>query len=346
MVSPGIVWGGTALVAAAAALAEWRHSRRVRRVAHLAFGPAGRARAWTRAVPLLRVAALAALTWGLLTLLGLDPVAVRPREVPEGGWRHLVIALDVSPSMRLEDAGPARNLPRARRASEVVLSLLGRIALDQVRVSVVAFYTGAKPVVVDCQDLAVVRNILDELPLESAFEHGRTRLIEGVREAFQLGRGWKPGSATLLVVSDGDTVPDTGLPPRPAAFAEVLVLGVGDARGGRFIDGHQSRQDAAALRQLAGRLRGVYHDGNDRHLPSARLAGLARAMPLREEAGSGRRRAAMAAAVGGGLVTAALPLALALAGTGWQRRRGSPQGTPGAGGRRWGWEFPRPWVKG
>lgn len=320
MVSPGIVWGMTAVVFAWAALAEWRHARRIRRAAHLAFGPAGAPRAWTRAVPALRVAGVAALAWGLLTLLTLAPAAVRPREVPEGGWRHLVIALDVSPSMRLEDAGPGRNVSRARRAGEVVLSLLGRIALDQVRVSVVAFYTGAKPVVVDCMDLAVVRNIFDELPLEMAFDHGKTSLIEGVREAFQLGRGWKPGSATLLVVSDGDTIPDTGLPPLPAAFAGVLVIGVGDARGGRFIDGHQSRQDASTLRQLAGRLRGVYHDGNDRQLPSAQLAGLAQVMPMREEAGVDRRRAAVVAVVAGGMLTAAVPVALAIAGSGWQRR--------------------------
>ncbi|MFM7101159.1 MAG: hypothetical protein ACKO3N_08300, partial [Verrucomicrobiota bacterium] len=199
-----------------------------------------------------------------------------------------------------------------------------------------------KPVVVDCLDLAVVRNILDELPLEMAFDPGRTRLIEGVREAFQLGRGWKPGSATLLVVSDGDTVPDTGLPPLPAAFTQVLVIGVGDARGGRFIDGHQSRQDAAALRQLAGRLRGVYHDGNDHQLASAPLSALARVMPMREEAGSGRRRAAVAAVAGGGLVTAVLPVALAFAGTGWQRRHRSLGESPASRVRRSLEEFPRP----
>jgi len=29
----------------------------------------------------------------------------------------------------------------------------------------VAFYTGALPVVVDCMDVEVIRNILDDLPL-------------------------------------------------------------------------------------------------------------------------------------------------------------------------------------
>src|SRR4029450_5781767 len=88
-------------------------------------------------------------TWGALQLYLLAPRASRPQLVPEGGYRHLVIALDVSPSMQLKDGGPQRQQTRAKRASEVVLSMLERVALDQMRVSVVAFYTSAKPAVVD-----------------------------------------------------------------------------------------------------------------------------------------------------------------------------------------------------
>ncbi len=42
----------TLTVAVVAALAEWIHRRRVRRVAHLAFGPRGRPALWTRLAPL------------------------------------------------------------------------------------------------------------------------------------------------------------------------------------------------------------------------------------------------------------------------------------------------------
>ncbi len=139
---------------ALAALAEWLHVRRCRRVARLAFGPGGAPRSWTKAAPWLRVAAVGALTWGFLTLLQIGPQSVRREEfVPEGGFRHLIIALDASPSMFLNDAGVAGKQTRAARASEVLQSLLGRIALDQVRISIVAFYTGAKPVVVDTSDM-------------------------------------------------------------------------------------------------------------------------------------------------------------------------------------------------
>lgn len=309
-------------------VAEAWHGVRMRRLGRLGFGVGGGARRWVMAVPWMRALACGMLAWGLATLLGMGTFFVRPQEVPEGGWRHLVIALDVSPSMQLKDAGAGRSMTRARRASELVMSLLGRVALDQVRVSVVAFYTGARPVVVDCMDVEVVRNILDDLPLEIAFEPGKTSLMEGVRVAGELGKGWGRGTATLMVVSDGDTVPDQGLGALPPAFGASWVVGVGDAAGGQFIDGHQSRQDAGALRQLAGRLQGMYHDGNARHLPSAGLAALSRVMPMRDGAGAGRRQWAMAATGTGAGVLALMPVALALFGARGQparclgRRRG------------------------
>ncbi|MEA3211111.1 MAG: Ca-activated chloride channel [Chthoniobacter sp.] len=309
----------TALAVAALALGgEWLHARRWRRVARLAFGPSGTARGWTKMAPAVRVVAVTLLAWGLVQLWILAPRASRPKQVPEGGYRHFVIALDVSPSMQLKDAGPARNQTRARRAAEVVLSVLERSALEQMRVSVVAFYTGAKPVVVDTFDLEVVKNILNDLPLEMAFEVGKTSLIDGIKESAALAKPWQPDSTTLLVVSDGDTVPDTGLPALPRSIRQVLVIGVGSARAGQNIDGHLSRQDASTLRQLATRLRGAYVDVNEKHLPSGQLDALAKALPMRDEAGKGRREWALAAvALGAGLL-AALPVALALGGTSWQ----------------------------
>ena len=64
----------TALATALAILAliaftEWLHTRRVRRVAMLAFGPGGRAREWTWLAPFLRTVSFALLAWGLVTLL-------------------------------------------------------------------------------------------------------------------------------------------------------------------------------------------------------------------------------------------------------------------------------------
>lgn len=301
-----------------ATLAEWLHWRRCRRIARLAFGPNGRPRDWARVAPGLRVIACGALTWGLLTLLQIGPRAARSDLIPEGGYRHLIVALDVSPSMQLKDAGPDGKQSRAQRAGDVLTSLLNRIATDQVRVSIIAFYTDAKPVVVDTFDLEVVKNALNDLPLDLAFDVGKTKLFDGVRGAADLARPWKPDSTTLVVVSDGDTLPDTGAPELPRSIQRVVIVGLGDARSGRFIDGHQSRQDAPTLRQLASRLRGDYVDANEKHLPSSLLVSLSNTLPLRDTHERGRRELALAAIALGAVLLAGLPVALALAGCAWQ----------------------------
>lgn len=301
------------------ALAEWLHVRRSRRVARLAFGPQGRPRDWTQAVPWLRVFGVGALAWGFVTLIQIGPRAVRSDElIPEGGYRHLVMALDVSPSMQLQDGGPAAQQTRAQRASEVLSSLLSRIAADQVRISIIAFYTGAKPVVVDTYDMEIIQNCLNDLPLDIAFNVGKTELLEGVRASAELAKPWQPDSTTLVIVSDGDTIPDSGMPELPRSIYRTLVVGVGDARAGRFIDGHQSRQDASTLRQLAARLRGDYFDANQKHLPSDLLAGLSKTLPLRDTRERGLREAALICVGLGSFTLAALPVMLALAGSSWQ----------------------------
>jgi Ca-activated chloride channel family protein len=303
-----------------AALAEWLHVRRCRRVARLAFGPSGKPREWTRIVPWARVAAMGALAWGLVTLLYVGPRATRSQKMPEGGYRHLVLALDVSPSMQLQDAGQGAKQTRAKRASEVIMSLLQRVATDQVRVSIVAFYTDAKPVVIDTFDMEVVKNALNDLPLDIAFDVGKTTLLQGIRQSAEIAKGWQPDSTTLIVVSDGDTIPDSGMPEVPRSIQRILILGVGDARSGRFIDGHQSRQDASTLRQLAKRLRGDYFDANEKHLSSDFLTALSRMLPLRDVRQLSRRELALLAVGVGGFVLATIPIALALAGSAWQTR--------------------------
>ena len=76
------------------------------------------------------------------------------------------------------------------------------------------------------------------------------------------------------MLSDGDTVPATGMPKMPASVADVLIVGVGDPRAGSFIDGQMSRQDTNTLRQIAARLGGIYHDGNQKHLSTELLSRL------------------------------------------------------------------------
>ena len=108
------------------------------------------------------------------------------------------------------------------------------------------------------------------------------------------------------------------MPPMPASIRSTLIVGVGDARTGRFIDGRQSRQDVPTLKQIAARLKGSFHNGNEKHLASRLIADATGI-----ETGSvweqlTRREYALIACALGALILSLLPLALHFFGTLWQ----------------------------
>ena len=304
-------------VALVAGIAEALHATRVRRLARLAFGPTHRPRPWAVGAPAIRVAALTFAAWGLATLLSTEPRVFVAEEVKPGEEKHLLILLDVSPSMRLADAGPEKKQPRRLRARDIIESFYSRVSTAKYRTSVLAFYNGAKPVVIDTKDTGVVHSIMGELPLYQAFDSGKTQLFDGLEEAAKIAKPWNPKSTILMVLTDGDTVPATGMPRMPASIGGVLVVGVGDKRKGTFIDGRQSRQDASTLRQVAARLDGVYHDGNEHHISSNTLRSLLEGSGGAKVDSWGRREYALMAAGLGGLAYALLPILLHLFGTGW-----------------------------
>jgi Ca-activated chloride channel family protein len=220
--------------------------------------------------------------------------------------------------MRLQDAGPDGKLTRRKRAAHILQSFFERVPMELYRTSVVAVYNGAKPVVVRTTDPEVVRNILEDLPMEYAFKSGPTDLFSGLEEAAKIARPWRPKATTMVVVSDGDTIAATGMPRMPDSIAHVVIVGVGDPATGRFIDGHLSRQDTSSLRQLAVRLGGTYHNGNEKHLRTDLL----RAVTLVDTQSTverlTRREYALIASVSGSAVLSLLPLLLHLAGTRWK----------------------------
>lgn len=297
--------------------AEMLHARRSRRLAPLAFGPGGRPAVWVHATPLLRIASLTAMCWGLVTLMLITPKVHTASEVPDSDLKHVMLVLDVSPSMRLQDAGVEKDQSRRQRAFVLMESFFKRIAIQQYRVSIVAVYNGAKPVVVDTRDIEVVRNILDDLPMEYAFTAGKTDIFSGLEEAAKLAHPWQPRSTTIILLSDGDTVPTTGMPKMPASIANVLVVGVGDPVTGEFINGQQSRQNSSALRQIAIRLGGTYHNGNDKHLSTAVIKRLTEAKGRSKLEKLTRREYALISCGLGGIIYAILPLLLHLVGTSW-----------------------------
>ena len=76
---------------------------------------------------------------------------------------------------------------------------------------------------------------------------------------------------------------------KPPAIAKSIVIGVGDSRVGKFIDGHQSRQAGMTLRQIATRLGGTYHDANDRNVPTQLIEDIAGLLPIKQDDAAGRR---------------------------------------------------------
>ncbi len=297
--------------------AEWLHARRCRRLAYLAFGPTRRPATWARLAPLLRIVATVAMCWGMVTLILLEPKVHRGDELPESEMKHAVLVLDVSPSMRLQDAGPSALQSRMQRASDVMESFFKRVAIQQYRLSVVAVYNGAIPVVVDTNDVDVVRNILSDLPMHYAFVAGKTNIFAGLEEAARIARPWKPRSATVILVSDGDTVPTTGMPKMPASVGNVVVVGVGDPVTGGFIDGRQSRQDTSTLRQIAVRLGGTFHNGNENHLSTGLLNKLTKTGTGSKLEQLTRREYALICCGLGAVIYALLPLLLHYLGTRW-----------------------------
>jgi len=306
----------TAVLVAAAT--EVVHTRRQRHVAGLAFGPRRRPAWWVWLVPPLRVAAAAALAWGLVTLLNLPPKAHAVGTVPENEFRNLLLVLDVSPSMLLKDAGPTAKQPRKERAAAVLKSFFERVPIETYKISVVAFFTGAKPVVVATTDREVVNNILGDLPMHYAFQAGPSNLFAGLQEAARVAHPWRPRSTTLVIVSDGDTVPASGMPKLPDSIAHVLVVGVGDPMAGAFIAGRQSRQDASTLRQVAVRLGGAYHNGNDKQVPTEMLRQVTFYPGKSTFARLTRREYALAAVAAGSVAFVVLPVLLYYFGTRWR----------------------------
>lgn len=314
----------TPLLLAIAALvlatgAEWLHLGRVRSVAALAFGPGKKAALAGKAAPFIRIAGLAALIWGLATLMILPPAAHRSvvKEVEPKERQHLLLVLDVSPSMRLRDAGPRANESRMARARVVVESIIARTAHDKLHTTVIAVYNGAKAVVEETRDLEILHNLMDDLPMHQAFPSGKTKLFDGLAEAARIAAKWPRGSATLVLISDGDSVPATGMPKMPPSIGGVLVAGVGDPLKGTFIDGHHSRQDGVTLRQIATRLGGEYHDGNTKLVPTAMLQRLGTLAVDSNARLPGKRELAIFLTALGASLLAGLPLLLHFAGSRW-----------------------------
>jgi Ca-activated chloride channel family protein len=303
--------------AALTAIGEWLHTRRVARLSRLAFGPANRPRRWTTLAPTLRVLALAGVAWSLVTLAAFNNRS-RDRDRRSAVTRQLLVLLDVSPSMQLADAGADGSQRRAVRAAEVLKSVLDRVPGDHVRFSAASFYTEARMLARECQDRELMVHFAADVPFHLTYKPGQTDLLKSLNQAGEFSKDWPRKSTTLLVISDGDSVPPSGLQPMPSAVSEVLFAGVGETGRGTFIDGHLSRQDGTTLSQLARRLGGTYYDANTKHLPSDALRKLNEKDPGAAKWQADRRLVALAVLALSASALCLLPLLLEYFGSAWQ----------------------------
>ncbi len=298
------------------ALAEWLHVRRIRRVGRLAFGPAGRPRAWVAWVPWLRPLAFAAFAWGLAVMMQLHFAEQDPSRPKAKEPTRLIFVADLSPSMKLKDAGPDGKVSRQERVRESVEGVLMRVGGD-LRYGVVGFYTDAHAVVMEARDPELVRNVFNGLPVQLLMRGGKTDLGTAVNHALKEVAALPEGSARLLIYSDGDTLPLQPIAARPKSVRQVLVLGVGNPHKGLFIDGHQSRQDPESLSAIARALGGEYHDLNEKHLSTDALGDLVVKSPL-PKSGLDLEQWAMLAMLLGALFLAFVPVALQYLGSDWR----------------------------
>ena len=303
--------------AALGALAEWLHARRVRRLARLAFGLESRPRLWTRAAPPLRVLALTGAVWSLAVLIAFEGSS-RTRERNAAATRHLLVLLDVSPSMQLQDAGERGGDKRSARAAELLRSVMERAPSDEVKITMACFYTDTMLLAKECSDREVIWNFADNLPLHIAYRPGKTDLVKSLNSAGELVKEFPRKTTTVLVLTDGDAVPDSGLKPMPSTVSQIIFAGVGDATKGAFIDGHLSRQDNASLSQLARRLGGQYHNGNAKQVPSEMLRRLIAPDETTEKFKLNLRVLAITLLASSAAILCLLPLLLENLGSAWK----------------------------
>lgn len=272
---------------------------------------------------MFRSITIAGLCWSLVYLLLSSalqsPLQLGTRADADDDTKQLVLLLDYSPSMLLEDSGEQQLTSRRDQMRSVVSAILDRVG-PHVRYTLICFYTKPLPVVQSAFDKAIVRNVLDDLPIERAMSSGKTDLGGAVAKAIEIARDFEPGSTTLILVTDGDTDSPPIIGELPNAIEQTLLLGVGDTKVGLPIDGHLSRQDGDLLEDLAADMEGQYLNVNQEHVPATAISHLLSSPRSPTRAGWTLTRVAYTLLIALATVYAFLPIAQEYFGSNWRPR--------------------------
>ncbi|MEQ8330002.1 MAG: VWA domain-containing protein [Longimicrobiales bacterium] len=248
---------------AAGAAAWWLDGRRVRRIRRLS---AALGREVSGAVPaaggrsrsLLLAGAVVALTAAAAARPPVGPDAGTP--VEDVGERPVVVAVDLSRSMRVADVGTTR----IEAARLVVHRLLAEMPARSV--ALVGFAGTAHVLVPPTRDHTLLRTWADAL-YEDAATGGATDLAAALDTALTLD------ASAVVLITDGEDFAAAGSPGEAAARASaagmaVHAVVVGTEAGGVVPDGGgaRSRADAQGLRAVVGGLGQVTDPGAVRRI--------------------------------------------------------------------------------
>lgn len=214
-----------------------------------------------------------------LALAALGPVrGYSLRDVERKGL-DLVVCLDTSRSMLVEDLRPSR-LERAKRE---IFGLLQQLKGD--RVAVLAFAGDVRRVAPLTHDRATLKSFVNTLsPKDNLL--GGTNLGAALADALELFDGRTGAHEAIVMLTDGEDLEGQGLEVAQEAAKRgirVYVVGMGTPEGGKISDGAQgfvrdeagaeviSRLDGTTLQQIAEVTGGAYLSASQAALPLEEL---------------------------------------------------------------------------
>jgi hypothetical protein len=255
-------------------LAECLHWRRCRRIARLAFAAPTHATRVLLSAAAARVAAVALLLFALVSLWSSSDVITNSvgAVATDGELDRMIVIMDASKSMNIQDTGPDGHDTRATRARDLIHQLISQTH-RMPRTTLLTFSESAIPVVYDAKNWDVLSTVLLRSYYTKSFGAEHTAIDHAVQKAFNMAADWIPDSTVVVLVTDGESTAALERFEMPPSIRRVLVLGVGSIEGRPAGTGLESisRLDEENLRRIANLAGGDYVNATREMLSPERI---------------------------------------------------------------------------